>query len=178
IRAVIEEKNPDLAGRDEVARQVGVGAIIFSVLATRRTKDVDITFEDILNFEGHTGPYVQYTHARCASILRRAGGVPETADLSLLSHPEEWEVAKMVGSFADRVALAGRDAEPSVVAQYLLSLCEAFSRYYNLGSGDPTLKVLTEDAPTAAARLTLVAGVREVLARGLWLLGIGAPEEM
>jgi len=178
IRAVIEEKNPDLAGRDEVARQVGVGAIVFSVLATRRTKDVDITFEDILNFEGHTGPYVQYTHARCASILRRAGGVPETADLSLLTHPEEWEVAKMVGSFADRVALAARDAEPSIVAQYLLSLCEAFSRYYNLGNGDPTLKVLTEDEPTAAARLTLVSGVEKVLARGLWLLGIHAPEEM
>jgi arginyl-tRNA synthetase len=178
IRAVIEEKNPDLASRDEVARQVGVGAIVFSVLATRRIRDVDITFEDILNFEGHTGPYVQYTHARCASILRRAGGVPDRADLTKLDHPEEWEVAKMVGAFADRVALAARDAEPSIIAQYLLSLCESFSRYYNVGNEDPTRKVLTEDAEVSAARLRLVAGVREVLARGLWLLGIQAPEEM
>jgi len=178
IRGVIEEKNPDLANRDEVARQVGVGAIVFSVLATRRVKDVDITFEDILNFEGHTGPYIQYTHARCASILRRAGGVPDGADLTKLDRPEEWEVGKMVGAFGERVALAARDAEPSVIAQYLLSLCEAFSRYYNVGNEDPTLKVLTKDAETSAARLKLVAGVREVLERGLCLLGIHAPEEM
>jgi arginyl-tRNA synthetase len=141
-------------------------------------KDVNVTFEDILNFDGHTGPYVQYTHARCASILRRAGGVPAEADLTRLDHPEEWEVAKMVGGFADRVALAARDAEPSIIAQYLLSLCEAFSRYYNVGNEDPTRKVLTENAEVSAARLMLVAGVRSVLERGLWLLGIKAPEEM
>jgi len=178
VRGVIEEKNPDLANRDEVARQVGVGAIIFSVLATRRVKDVNITLADILNFEGHTGPYVQYTHARCASIIRRAGGVPSGADLTKLDHPEEWEVAKMVGTFPDKLALAARDAEPSIIAQYLLSLCEAFSRYYNLGNEDPALKVLTEDPEVSAARLVLVAGVRSVLERGLWLLGIQAPEEM
>jgi arginyl-tRNA synthetase len=178
IRSVVAEKNPDLPNREEVARKVGVGAIIFSVLATRRVKDVDITFEDILNFEGHTGPYVQYTHARCASILRRAGEVAEEPDPGKLTLPAEWEVAKLVGAFPDRVALAAREAEPSIVAQYLLSLCEAFSRYYNLGNEDPELKVLTRDAGTSAARLALVDGVRMVLERGLWLLGIHAPEEM
>jgi arginyl-tRNA synthetase len=178
ILEVIEEKNPDLAEKEQVATDVGIGAIVFSVLATRRVRDVDITFEDILNFDGHTGPYVQYTHARCASILRRAGELPEAVDYSRLELPEEWEVAKAIGSFRDRVALAGREAEPSIIAQYLLSLCETFSRYYNLGNEDPSRKVLTEDEELTAARVSLVRGVRDVLARGLRLLGIRAPEEM
>lgn len=178
IERIIEEKNPDLPDAHAVARDVGVGAIVFADLATRRVKDVDFEWEDILNFEGHTGPYVQYTHARCASILRRAGGAPLEADLSLLTLPEEWEVVKLLGGYPDRVRMAARDAEPSAVAQYLLTLCETFSRYYNLGNQDAEMKVLAPDEAVAAARLTLTDGVRAVLASGLSLLGIRAPEAM
>lgn len=178
IGKVIEEKNPDLEDPGAVARDVGVGAIVFADLATRRVKDVEFEWEDVLNFEGHTGPYVQYTHARCASILRRAGGAPAGADLSLLALPEEWEVVKLLGGYPDRVRMAARDAEPSAVAQYLLTLSETFSRYYNLGNQDPAMKVLAPDEAVAAARLTLTEGVRAVLASGLALLGIRAPEAM
>jgi arginyl-tRNA synthetase len=182
IRDLIEEKNPDLPDRDEVARAVGVGAIIFADLSTRRVKDIDFTWEEVTNFDGHTGPYVQYTHARCASILRRASeAAPDAdsdADPALLTYDDEWMVGRLLARFPERVRTAARDAEPSVVAHYLLDLCEAFSRYYNLGNQDPEMKVLAPDPAVAAARLRLVAGVRDVLARGLWLLGMEAPEAM
>jgi arginyl-tRNA synthetase len=178
IRAIIDQKNPDLADRDEVARAVGVGALLFSDLSAKRVKDVEFVWENVLTFDGHTGPYVQYTHARAASILRKAGESRTDGDLSLLTHPEEWEVAKLLAGFVDRVRMAARDAEPSLISQYLLTLCETFSRYYNLGNENPELKVLAPDPAIRAARLKLVGGVRAVLARGLYLLGIQAPEEM
>ncbi|MHC4472697.1 MAG: arginine--tRNA ligase [Planctomycetota bacterium] len=178
IRALIEEKNPDLKGKDDVARAVGVGAIIFADISSKRVKNVDFEWEEMLTFEGHTGPYVQYTHARSASILRKAPAVPDSADLGKLTLPDEWEIAKLLAAFTDRVRAAARASEPSFVAQYLLDLSETFSRYYNLGNQDPELKVLAPDPEVASARLRLVSGVRDVLARGLWLLGIEAPEEM
>ena len=144
---------------------------------SKRVKDVEFVWEDVLTFEGHTGPYLQYTHARCASILRKAGDGVGEADLSLLTHPEEWELAKVLAEFTDRVRMAARDAEPSTVSQYLLSLAETFSRYYNVGNENPELKVLAPDPAARAARLALVRGVRDVLARGLFLLGMEAPEE-
>ncbi len=177
VRAIIAEKNPALAGKEDVARTVGIGAVVFAYLSSRRGKDFDFVWENVTNLDGHTGPYVQYTYARCASILRRAGeaGAP---DLALLTLPEEWALARLVADFPDRVRAAGREAEPCFVAQYLLSLSEAFSRYYNLGNEDPSRKVLASEPALAAARLSLVAGVRKVLAAGLSLLGIEAPEEM
>jgi len=179
IRAIIEKKNPDLPDKESVARAVGVGALLFSDLSAKRVKDVEFVWEDVLTFEGHTGPYLQYTHARCASILRKAGEQDDgEADLSLLTRPEEWNLAKVLAGFTDRVRIAARDAEPSIISQYLLSLTETFSRYYNLGNENPELKVLAPDPAARAARLALVAGVRDVLARGLFLLGMEAPEEM
>jgi arginyl-tRNA synthetase len=178
VREIIDRKNPDLADRDRVARQVGIGAIVFAYLSASRNRDVDFVWERVTSFDGHTGPYIQYTHARAASILRKAGGAPPTADFRLLALEEEWAIAKLIAAFPERIRAAAREAEPCLVAQHLLALCEAFSRYYNLGNEDPSRKVLAPDPALAGARLALVAGVREALATGLHLLGIEAPEEM
>jgi len=178
VRARIEEKNPGLAGRDETARQVGVGAIVFADLATQREKDVEFDWDRMLSFEGDTGPYVQYAHARTASILRRAPEGLPAADPARLALPEEAAVLKEIADFPDRVEKAVADAEPYHVASALLDLCAAFSRWYDLGNRDPALKVLCADRATAAARLALVRASKATLARGLDLLGIAAPEEM
>ncbi len=178
IRAIIEEKNPDLPDKDAVARAVGVGALLFSDLSAKRVKDVEFVWEDILTFEGHTGPYLQYTHARAASILRKAGNDSSEPEFELLTHQDEWNLAKLIAQFTDRVRIAARDAEPSTITQYLLTLAETFSRYYNLGNENPKMKVLAPDPATRTARVALVRSVRDVLARGLHLLGMQAPEEM
>ncbi len=176
--AKIDEKNPDLPRKEEVARQVGVGAVVFADLATQREKDVDFDWDRMLSFEGDTGPYVQYAHARTASILRRAPAGLPAAEPRLLALPEEASVLKLLADFGDRIEKGVADAEPYHLTSYLLDLCAAFSKWYDLGNRDPALKVLCEDRPTAAARLDLVRAVERTLARGLDLLGIAAPKEM
>jgi arginyl-tRNA synthetase len=178
IRARIEEKNPDLPGKETVARQVGVGAIVFADLSVQREKDVEFDWDRMLSFEGDTGPYVQYAHARTASILRRAPADLPAADPRLLVLAEEAAVLKLLADFPDRVEKAVEDAEPYHVAAWLLDLCAAFSKWYDLGNRDPALKVLCEDRAVAAARLSLVRAVETTLARGLFLLGLEAPAEM
>ena len=178
IRARIEEKNPGLGAKDAVARQVGVGAVVFADLCTQRERDVEFEWDRILAFEGDTGPYVQYAHARTASILRRAPmGLP-AADPRLLALPEEGAVLRALADFPDRVEEATEKAEPSVVTTYLLDLCALFSRWYDLGNRDPAMKVLCEDRAAAAARLALAGAVERTLARGLDLVGLEAPPEM
>jgi arginyl-tRNA synthetase len=178
IRARIDEKNPGLATKDLVARQVGTGAVVFADLATQREKDVDFDWERMLSFEGDTGPYVQYAHARIASILRRAPEGLPAADPGRLALPEEAAVLRVLADLPDRVEKAAADAEPYHVAAWLLDLCAAFSRWYDLGNRDPALKVLCADPATASARLALAGAVGTSLARGLALLGIEAPAEM
>jgi arginyl-tRNA synthetase len=178
IRAKIEEKNPDLPGKETVARQVGVGAVVFADLSVQRGKDVEFDWDRMLSFEGDTGPYVQYAHARTASILRRAPADLPAADPRLLLLAEEAEVLKLLADFPDRIEKAVEEAEPYHVAAYLLDLCRAFSGWYDLGNRDPALKVLCEDRAVAAARLALLRAVEAALARGLFLLGLEAPAEM
>jgi arginyl-tRNA synthetase len=178
IRAKIEEKNPALPRKEEVALQVGVGAVVFADLSTQRERDVEFDWDRMLSFEGDTGPYVQYAHARTASILRRAPSGLPAPDPRRLALPEEAEVLKLLADFPDRVEKAASDAETFYLTTFLLDLCSAFSRWYDLGNRDPALKVLCEDRDVAAARLALVRAVERTLARGLDLLGIAAPEEM
>ena len=152
--------------------------MVFNDLSSQRQRDVDFDWDRMLSTEGDTGPYVQYAHARAASILRRAPAVPGDGDAGRLLLPEETAVLKLLADFPDRVEKAAEDAEPFHVTTFLLDLCAAFSRWYDLGNRDPAMKVLCEDGATAAARLRLVRAVKGTLARGLDLVGIEAPEEM
>ena len=173
--AAIEEKNPALPNKEEVARQVGVGAIIFGDLVNRRTNDVTFEWERILNFNGETGVYVQYTHARCRAILRKAPARQNAApDYARFTRAEERVVMKLLGQFPERIERACEDFEPSLVAQHLVDLCQAFNKVYNIEG----YRFLDADQATREARLALAEAVAVVLKSGLGLLGVEAPEEM
>lgn len=172
-RAIIEEKNPGLANKERIAEQVGIGALVFNDLKRERIKDVVFDKAEILAFEGETGPYVQYTHARLASILRKAdeaGGESAAPDWALLE--DAAPILLSLGRFPGVVASAATNSEPSELAQYLLALCRTLSTWL------VDHRVLAEEPELRAARLLLVRGAEVVLANGLALLGVAAPAEM
>jgi arginyl-tRNA synthetase len=175
------EMPPDVAA--DTARQVGVGAVMFGNLLPQREKDLDFDLDKVLATDGDSGPYLQYSHARCAAIARKAdepigAGDLAAIDWSKLDTDAEWALAKRLTDFADAVVRAGDACEPHVVCHYLLDVAGEFSRWYTAGNGDASLRVLVDDAPTRRARLALVAATQAVLAHGLSLLGIGAPAQM
>jgi arginyl-tRNA synthetase len=183
VRDQIAIKNPDLppAVVDDVARKVGIGAIVFANLVPQRDKDIDFDIDNAVSLEGDSGPYLQYSHARCAAILRKAGApVASTAgvDFALLRHDAEWAVARKLFEFPEIVVRSADAAEPHVICHYLLQLAGEFSRWYTLGNGDASLRVLCDDAGTRQARLALVAAVQAALRDGLAMLGIAAPDQM
>lgn len=178
-RETIQAKNPELAHPEKIAEQVGLGAVVFNDLKTGRTKDVVFDWEQVLAFDGKTGPYVQYTYARIASILRKAGAAPGAkADLSLLAEPEEKELLRAMERFPAAIAQAADECEPYKVANSLLEIAELFNTYYNRGNQDAALRVLTPDEKVRSARIALAEAVRIVLKKGLSLLGVETPEEM
>lgn len=167
----IQEKNPDLANKDQVAHQVGVGAVIFHDLKNDRLNNFDFNLEEVVRFEGETGPYVQYTYARACSILRKANfNVDINADLSL-SDADSWEIIKLLQAFPMTVEKAAAQYEPSIIAKHAIHLAQAFNKYY------AHVRIL-EDNDQKQARLSLVKAVTIVLAEDLRLLGLEAPEEM
>jgi arginyl-tRNA synthetase len=181
----IAESQPQLSADEvtEIARTVGVGAVVFANLVTQREKDVDFDWAKVISLDGDSGPYLQYSHARCASILRKAGWEPTAADLpnipwDKLGHDAEWAVARRLLDFPELVVRAAASCEPHGICHYLLDLAGDFSRWYTAGNGDASLRVLCEDEPTRKARLALTAAVRATLERGLSLLGMGAPKMM
>ena len=183
IRDKIATTNPDLPADviTDVARKVGIGAIVFANLAPQREKDIDFDIENAVSIEGDSGPYIQFSHARCASIARKAGErVTSIAgiDLGELRQDAEWAVARRLIEFPDAVVRASEAAEPHVICHYLLQLAADFSRWYTLGNGDASLRVLCDDAATRSARLALTAAVQATLRAGLAMLGIAAPEQM
>jgi arginyl-tRNA synthetase len=173
VKEVIEEKNPGLADKDAVARQVGVGAIVFNDLINDRVKNVDFDWDQVLDFEGNSGPYVQYCNVRCLSLLRKAG--VENHDLefdAILSSFEERELMRLVLSFDQVLFDAYQHFKPHVLSGYLLDLCRQFSSFY--------AKERILDAPEAekVSRLALARAVNMVLEKGLGILNIEAPSQM
>ncbi|WML58078.1 arginine--tRNA ligase [Neobacillus sp. PS2-9] len=168
----IEEKNPNLGNKDEVAKQVGVGAVIFHDLKNNRMNDIEFSLEEMLRFEGETGPYLQYTYARACSILRKGNGYSKMDSLAYdYSWEREWKVTSLLMEFAPAIKRACENFDPSQVAKYSVDLAQAFNKYY------AEVKILEEN-PAKQSRLALVLAVTVVLKEGLRLLGIEAPEEM
>ena len=172
ILAIINEKNPELADKEAVAEQVGIGATIFSALYNSRIKDTDIQWSKILSFEGETGPYVQYTHARCGGVLEKANEDFANADLSLLDDEASFAIAKLINDYPAKIAEAAEKLEPFIISRHLMDMAQAFNRFYH---DNP---ILTSADGVRQARLYLVSVVKDVLRGGLWLLGISAPEKM
>lgn len=170
---IINEKTPDLENKDEVAEAIGVGAMLYSTLAQSRIKDISFSFDRVLNFEGETGPYVQYTHARAVSVLQKAPKDLPEPDMSALETPAAVAVMKAVGKFPEAVRQAAEKNEPFYVTRSVTDLAQAFNRYYY------DTKIIRPDDPAGtAARLLLTRVVRDVIRRGLSLLGIKAPDRM
>lgn len=171
--AIIEEKNPDTKNKDEIAESVGVGAVVFSALWNNRIKDIVFSYDKVLNFDGETAPYVQYTYARCASALRKGGDIDfDNMDFAAITTDEGYDVIKSVITFGDSVRLAAKLREPCYVTRHVVDLAEKFNRFYI------DHRILVDDTPTRNARLALTKAVGNVIRCGLGLLGISAPTEM
>ncbi|MFZ0368659.1 MAG: arginine--tRNA ligase [Halobacillus sp.] len=165
----IEEKNPELLNKEEIAKQVGVGAVIFHDLKHDRRNDVEFSLEDMLTFEGNTAPYLQYAYVRGRSLLEKGTFQIEETDTSLIEE-SSWQLVKWIRHYPETVLKANTDHDPSYVAKYLLELTKAFNKYY------AETKILQGEQQNA--RLTLIYVFTIVLKDGLSLLGIEAPEHM
>ncbi len=170
-REIVAEKNPENAEKEEIAEAVGVGAVVFSALWNNRIKDIVFSFDKVLNFDGETAPYVQYTYARCASVLRKVTMEGE-ADLSVLTSNEAYETIKCLYAFEGAVRAAAMTREPSMVTRYAVDLAEKFNRFYIAH------RIITEEKEATAARLLLTRCVAKTLKTALGLIGIKAPESM
>lgn len=173
VKEIIAEKNPDLEDKDEVAKIVGVGAILFNDLYNQRIKDVSFKWDKVLNFDGETGPYVQYTYCRCASILRTIQyDANAELDYSLLLDDEAITLLKEINRFPQVVADAAEKYEPCIVARFAMDVAQSFSRFYN------ACRVNVEDDALRNARGKLVEITKTTLKDALELLGIQCPEQM
>ncbi|EGU63470.1 arginine--tRNA ligase [Streptococcus sp. 27098_8_186] len=170
-KAQIEEKNPDLENKEEVAHAVGVGAVKFYDLKTDRRNGYDFDLEAMVSFEGETGPYVQYAYARIQSILRKANFTPSTDATYSLNDPESWEIIKLLQDFSRVVKRAAENYDPSLIAKYAINLAQAFNKYY------AHTRILDE-SPERESRLALSYSTAVVLKEALRLLGVDAPEKM
>lgn len=170
----IIEKNPSLNDKEETAKKVGVGAIIFHDLFNQRIKNVDFSWKEVLNFDGTTGPYAQYTYARAKSVLRKAGKTVEVGevDYAALTDDVTYNLVKVLAGYEDAVINAADKNEPSVVARYVISLASAFNKFYH----DCT--ILQAEEKEKKARLLLTDMVQKILCEACGLLGMECPEEM
>ncbi|MGB4177107.1 MAG: arginine--tRNA ligase, partial [Halanaerobiales bacterium] len=190
---IIAEKNPSLPDKEKVAREVGIGAILFQELSHSRIKDYLFSWDTALSFEGETGPYVQYTHARANSVLDRANvrsfadilainneedpvdlnqALEKGIDFSLLLEDEAYQVIKQIYSFPETILKAMERNEPFLVTRNIIELAQAFNKFYH------EYPILVDDPELRKARLLLVLSTRTVIKIGLNLLGIEAPEKM
>lgn len=172
VKEIIEKKNPDLKNKERVAKEVGMGAIIFADLFNDRTNDLVFEWDKILDFEGDTGPYVQYSYARASSVLKKVEKLAEETDFSLLVQPVELELAGLISQFPEIVKEAAKLNKPSVIAKYSITLTKKFNEFYQ------NYPILKEYEELKNARLALTFAFKQTLGNSLYLLGIKTPEEM
>lgn len=179
-REIIEEKNPNIENLEEITSQVGIGAVVFNELSNNRIKDYTFKWDQILNFDGETGPYVQYTHARCASLLRKAGEDivakaqdPKNVDFALLAKSDSaYELTKLIYAFPGVVEQAGEKYEPSIITRHIIDIAQCFNKFYH------DEHIIVDDEVEKTSKIALVIATKRVIATGIGLLGIKAPERM
>ncbi|MFA9397092.1 MAG: arginine--tRNA ligase [Clostridiaceae bacterium] len=169
---IIQEKNPDLENKEEVAKKIGVGSVVFTYLKNSREKDIVFNWKDVLSFDGETGPYVQYTYARGKSVLRKAGELQNDVDYSLLNTKEEFELIKLLGRFSETIENASNKYEPSIITRYVLDVAKSFNKFYN------QCNILNEETNIRNARLNLVLATTIVIKNALYLIGVETVEKM
>ena len=173
-RKQISEKNVGLKNADEVAKQVGIGAVVFHDLKNYRRNPIDFNMEEVVKFEGETGPYVQYSRARGESLLRKSGITDfSDADLTKIG-AEEWDLVSFMGRYADTIQKAMETYDPSAIAKYALELAKRFNKYY----AHTRILVDDVDEDVKKARLAVVQAVSHVIKSALDLLDVKAPDEM
>lgn len=172
-KEVIDEKNPNLEDKDEVAKKVGIGSIVFTYLKNSREKDIVFNWDEMLSFDGETGPYVQYTYARAKSILRKLGETSSEIDYSKLTSEEEFELVKKLQGFNEAILNAIDKLEPFIVTRYAIDVAKAFNKFYNSCN-----IINTEDTGLKNARMMLVKASSIVIKNALNLLGIKTVEKM
>lgn len=176
VRTIIEEKNPELTEeeKDDIATKVGIGAVIYNDLAGNRIKDEIFDWDTILNFNGETGPYIQYTYVRTNSVLKKAGNIPDLSEVktSNIMDEEAYKVLKLLYSYPEIIRNAAEKNEPSIISRFLIDLAKAYSSFYNEN------KIIVEDKEVQNARVYLTYMTNIVLKNGAELLGIKMPEKM
>lgn len=173
-KVIIEDKNPELENKDEVAKRVGVGAVIFNDLANSRIKDEMFDWDEVLNFQGETGPYIQYTYVRTKSVIEKAGGVPNISDVDVanLQDDNSIEILKLIYNFENILIQVTEKNEPSILSRYLIDLSKSYSTFYNNN------KIIIDDKNIKNARVYLTYVVGNVLKTGAKLLGMEMPDKM
>lgn len=169
---IIREKSPNLENKEEAARQVGVGAVVYSTLQNSRIKDIDFWWDRALSFDGETGPYVQYTHARCCSVLRKTPKNLPAPDYAALSDDESQALLRLLSRFPEAVSEACLRNEPSIVTRATTEIAKAYNKFYY------EHRILDDDPAVTAARIALTQASQQVIKTGLYLIGVAAPERM